>query len=622
MTALPRATFCVLIAGAAIVLSPPANAQSALLQGGSLTPGHVPMYVNSYSQQPIVLDSGPAAGGPSGVGLSELGLTMRGNGPGPYANAGSGPGGTNFCDNDGPTTGPYHALCFSPNAQGGGLISYNGYGGASQLPLTFQINGQQISFPFTPVGTPLSSVAVTQGLNPLPVGSPLYNWGLGIPSTVPGNVADPLGFYPQNGGIFVYKPYSWGTEDRACAGSFIVNAPQNVGSPPGDSAHCGVMGTLAYDPSRVATYQSRDSVALYASNSSIASFASDNGATAFTTTTYVPSVPLTSSQVASLRTGMLIDAGGIYSTSKYTGTITGWSTSGTSVTVSGWFQSGNQASGQIPSNGTSVVINPVTKIWAANFSTDVEAGGAQNSAGIEMDVTNNSAPVSLSDPYAQWGYDVTGGGTYGGTVGYIARGKFLSAFTAQTGTFAGFSASPQTAYIASMQYGFRASGNIGSADFFAASTSGAAAFEAVDGSGNTTFQVLHNSGNVVASGIGNFGGGIVSTTGDFTGEISAPIYSNGVVGVYGNLSGVLPTSGDGAIGWNYSSGSAEVDFINLSSSPGNSFGFYQGSSLISSISPAGLLTASGFRAGASTGVSCSGSPTSSFASVGGIVTHC
>jgi hypothetical protein len=37
---------------------------------------------------------------------------------------------------------------------------------------------------------------------------------------------------------------------------------------------------------------------------------------------------------------------------------------------------------------------------------------------------------------------------------------------------------------------------------------------------------------------------------------------------------------------------------------------------------AGVVTATGYIAGSSTGVTCSGTPTSSFAAVGGIVTHC
>jgi hypothetical protein len=136
---------------ALLVIAAPASvyAQSALLQGGPITAGHVPVYINSYSQQPVVTDSGPAGGGPAGTGLSELGITASGNGTAPYANAGTGNLGTNFCDYDAPTTNAtgYHSLCFSPNAQGGGLIAYNAFGTASALPFTIEVNGQNFTFP-------------------------------------------------------------------------------------------------------------------------------------------------------------------------------------------------------------------------------------------------------------------------------------------------------------------------------------------------------------------------------------------------------------------------------------------------------------------------------------------
>lgn len=120
-----------------------AHAQGTLLQGGPVAPGRSPMYVNSGTSQPVVQDSGPAGGGGAGLGLAEQLLVARGTGTAPYVAQGSGPLGTNWCDYDAPTTNAagYHALCMSPNAQGGGLISYNAYGGAAQLPLNFNVNG-------------------------------------------------------------------------------------------------------------------------------------------------------------------------------------------------------------------------------------------------------------------------------------------------------------------------------------------------------------------------------------------------------------------------------------------------------------------------------------------------
>lgn len=141
---------------AALLLAPSvALAQSTLLQAGTFTGGHAPMYVGPAGQsQAIVQDSGTAAGGGVGLGFSELLLTARGTGTAPYASQGTGILGTNFCSYDAPTTNAtgYHYLCFSPNAQGGGLIAYGAGGTATALPLQFIVNGTTYQFPFTTSG--------------------------------------------------------------------------------------------------------------------------------------------------------------------------------------------------------------------------------------------------------------------------------------------------------------------------------------------------------------------------------------------------------------------------------------------------------------------------------------
>lgn len=128
----------------------PALAQSTVLQGGPVTTGHVPMYTSSGTSQAVVQDSGPAGGGKAGLGLSELLVTARGTGTPPYVAQGTGPSGSNICDYDAPITNAtgYHYLCFSADAQGGGLIAYGKSGSASALPLQFLINGV-LSQPFT-----------------------------------------------------------------------------------------------------------------------------------------------------------------------------------------------------------------------------------------------------------------------------------------------------------------------------------------------------------------------------------------------------------------------------------------------------------------------------------------
>lgn len=121
-----------------------AFSQGSVLQGGSRTSGHTPMYVGSGSSgQTIIQDSGPASGGAVGLGLSELLMTKRGTGTPPYANGGTGPLGTTNCMYDAPTTNAtgYHYLCMDPNAQGGGLILYGSAGAAATQALNFCVNG-------------------------------------------------------------------------------------------------------------------------------------------------------------------------------------------------------------------------------------------------------------------------------------------------------------------------------------------------------------------------------------------------------------------------------------------------------------------------------------------------
>ena len=141
--------------------------QGALLQAGPTTPGHAPAYGNQggSGSQAIVLDSGPAGGGASGVGLSELNLTARGTGAAPYVGQGTGPLGTILCIQDAPTPNAagYHYLCFSANVANGGLITYGAAGTATPYALNFNINGTAVA-PVTCSGSPTSSFATVNGI--------------------------------------------------------------------------------------------------------------------------------------------------------------------------------------------------------------------------------------------------------------------------------------------------------------------------------------------------------------------------------------------------------------------------------------------------------------------------
>lgn len=193
-----------------------ACAQSTLLQAGPVTPGHGSMYVNSGTSQAVVQDSGTAAGGGPGVGYSEQGMTIRGTGTPPYANAGKGPYSTNWCDYDAPVTNGtgYHYFCMSPNAQGGGVMAYGAAGSAAPLPFNFILNGIAYPFPATVGGIigPVSSVVNDLACWNNTVGSLLKDCG--IPFSGPGSSVtnDVVSFADTTGQVIKDTGISFGSQ--------------------------------------------------------------------------------------------------------------------------------------------------------------------------------------------------------------------------------------------------------------------------------------------------------------------------------------------------------------------------------------------------------------------------
>lgn len=100
-----------------------------VFQTGLISRGHAACWtVNGVAQ-----DCGGAASGT----MTELGITNTG---------------APFCINDALISNPggYHQFCLGANALGGGLISFNAYGGAAPLPCTFALNGNP--YPCIPTG--------------------------------------------------------------------------------------------------------------------------------------------------------------------------------------------------------------------------------------------------------------------------------------------------------------------------------------------------------------------------------------------------------------------------------------------------------------------------------------
>jgi len=155
----------------ALLVSSAAFGQGTVLQGGSWTAGRAPMYVGTGSGQAVVQDSGPAGGGTTGLGLKELLLTARGTGTPPFVAQGTGPGGTNFCNYDAPTTNAtgYHYICMSPNATvagvTGSIITAGSGGATSAVPLYLCSNGTCVTPSGTIAGLTVGTTTIAGGGN-------------------------------------------------------------------------------------------------------------------------------------------------------------------------------------------------------------------------------------------------------------------------------------------------------------------------------------------------------------------------------------------------------------------------------------------------------------------------
>jgi hypothetical protein len=452
---------------------------------------------------------------------------------------------------------------------------------------------------------PLSTLA-TGGVNGTSIGSPLYNWGAGqpgnnIPSSSPFGQAQASSLYLPGGSIQVVTPRTYCCEDREVAGSFIVNPGTNTDSL-SNTVNPGFTGSLLEDPtgSRVALTSERGSGAVFMRNQGMPPLNIDNGSPTFDGTHYYPSTALSSSQVAQLRKGMIIDAGPANTATMYSGMITGWATDGSSVTVAGWYQANNQATGQTPPNGLQTYIDWHRNIWDEDMvlkwdSTSLVSGAI----GSELDMINDSGVDSNIGKADFVAYDAFSEGTNAIFSGLYVHGPMVSGVYIASGTFAGITYSPDTGSTAPALFSNQSAG------YFIQNKVGSTNYSTISANGNAYF-----AGTVTSAGTA------------FT-----------TMTVSGNTAGSVP-AGNFSLGWNYSSGAQEGDFFNGATSPSVAFRWYAGSTLLASLGPTGALTTIGainapqifatqpYYEGGVAGVTCSGAPTSSFASVGGIVTHC
>jgi len=228
-----------------------------------------------------------------------------------------------------------------------------------------------------------------------------------------------LGVRIDQGALSVFNPLVYGWQNTAVGLSVVTNTTNGIAQ---------VMGGMGGGPGAVATYASRDKVAAYIGTMNILPWI--GSVASFTQNSVVFSSPV---NTTNLRVNMLVDT---TDEPKFTGAITGWSSDGTTINVSGWFQMGNTAAGQVP-RGTTVHINPVTKLWSLNSNVDMWQGGEASAAtGYELGINNHTGADDTAD--LLWGMDVVNlGGNRVGS-GYLARGELLDAYSAYSGSDAGF----------------------------------------------------------------------------------------------------------------------------------------------------------------------------------------
>jgi hypothetical protein len=249
-----------------------------------------------------------------------------------------------------------------------------------------------------------------------------------------GNSGNPTydagGIRIDSGTLSVFQPLLYGFQNTAVAAS-ITSDPGNMVAQ--------VIGGLGNNPSGLANYADRDNVTLYVGAYNRAPWMPGVRASSFTVNSVKLSAPADTSR---LRVNMLVDTS---DTPKFSGLITGWSSDGTMINVSGWFQIGNTSPNQVPS-GSTLVVNPNTKIWALNANADMYANGeAQRATAFELGMNNRTGTDDTGN--GLWGMDVVNlGGNSVGT-GYFARGLLTNAYVAGTGnggtgTNAGFLFNP------------------------------------------------------------------------------------------------------------------------------------------------------------------------------------
>ena len=184
------------------------------------------------------------------------------------------------------------------------------------------------------------------------------------------------------------------------------------------------------------TYADRDAVGIYGdAYADPTEQINLSSVTSYSATSVV--CTLTNDQLKRLHVGMFIDTK--HTTNKFTGIITSWSpvASGSNYTVTinvgDWYKAGVNEAAATPTGTTGIIINPITKIWGANFQialpTDTNAHAATGiEVGLRSHKQNSTQYIHGYDiapdnsPYYVWGIHSTNFVTQKIQAQYVAHG--------------------------------------------------------------------------------------------------------------------------------------------------------------------------------------------------------
>ena len=202
---------------------------------------------------------------------------------------------------------------------------------------------------------------------------------------------------------FFLRRNPYGTYQNASSFNIITNSNKKA----------QVLGISPKDDKILATYDNRDIVGIYNSISTnrdnIYTYENCNF------TQHTVAIPL-SYDISDILEGMIIDT---THSPKFSGLIKSIDRDSNTIEVYNWYQLGNQDLGQIPSDGATIKINNITKIWNINTNLYLEADDPDTAAcGFEMGIINHQPHVDNVDAF-----DAVLMGTYGGNVGYKASGN-------------------------------------------------------------------------------------------------------------------------------------------------------------------------------------------------------